>query len=133
MNKTYMDADNDEYTDLCQVESAGKAKRYFADETGEDFTDIHVRRVPWLDEFDIDNETPDMRMAAIRHGWWTNSDGFSEKQWKAFADAGLRDEDGEILSSWSMRVEPDTESDYQKIAEIIGATYPDKYRPKGDQ
>ena len=55
-------------TELCWCESAGKAKRYFADDHGLPFNHINVRRMPWADKYGSEENIPAKEF--WKHDWW---------------------------------------------------------------
>lgn len=55
-------------TELYWCESAGKAKRYFADDNGLPFIRINVRRMPWADKYGSEENIPAKEF--WKHGWW---------------------------------------------------------------
>lgn len=56
------------YTQIEWFETAGQAKRYFANENTLDFCDVRVYRVPWADEYQSKGEVPPE--VCLAHGWW---------------------------------------------------------------
>lgn len=131
--KTYMDAsDGIDENMLFRARSAGDAKAWLANETGEWFTDVRVRRVPYLDRYD-DLDSPDAKMAMLRHGWNFSYDCFDREQAICLYAISERHErllygdyDIEEFNSDTMH----DETEYEIFALAIGAKYPDYYKPK---
>jgi hypothetical protein len=123
--KVYMDVTGGiEENMLFKAQSAGQAKRKIADEYGEDFTSIRVRRVHCLDRYD-DVDSPDAEMALLRNGWNFTADCFVGPEWDIVAPLF---EKTDVVNSDTMR----SEADYELFAKAIGAQYPDRYKPKED-
>ena len=61
------DHELDGTTTIYWAETAGKAKRYAADEHGLPFTEIRVHRVPWADKYNSMDEIPPE--VYWSHGW----------------------------------------------------------------
>lgn len=67
--KAYIFTDNQTgYDEIEWFETAGQAKRYFANENTLDFCDVRVYRVPWADKYQSQGEVPSEDLLA--HGWW---------------------------------------------------------------
>lgn len=94
----------------------GAAKADAANLFDEDFTDARVYRVPWLDGMGCggfeDDCHPDVMMATLRHGGG----------WSICNDRG----DLEYIDPDDLR----TESDWEALADRLGAHYPDRYKPR---
>ena len=56
------------YDEIEWFETAGQAKRYFANENTLDFCDVRVYRVPWADEYWSKGYVPPE--VCLAHGWW---------------------------------------------------------------
>lgn len=122
------DKDVDLGSALVRAETAGKAK--YQALMKEDFglagcgyTDLRAERAPWLDCFDggLSLDDPDVTMACLRHGWMVENKGFSKNPVESgigldFIDKTIVDLEGE--------------AGYKRYAELIGAAYPDKYKPE---
>lgn len=120
------DKDVDLGSVLVRAETAGKAK--YQALMWEDFglegcgyMDLRAERAPWLDCFDggLSLDDPDVTMACLRHGWMVENQGFSMDPVESGIDLDLIDK---------TIVEQEGEAGYKRYAEIIGATYPDRYR-----
>ncbi len=62
------DNDQDGTTTIEWFDSAGKAKRYFADENELPFTQVRVYRIPWADNYKSMEEIP--KEVYLANGWW---------------------------------------------------------------
>lgn len=121
------DKDVDLGSALVRAETAGKAK--YQALMWEDFglygcayTDLRAERASWLDCFDVDLslDDPDVTMACLRHGWMVANYGFSTHPVEFGIGLDLIDK---------TIVEQEGEAGYERYAKLIGATYPDKYKP----
>lgn len=109
------EVDTGDFWCIGSFKSAGKAKANAAMEFGMDFVDVRVRRVKFLDGFNVgyfdDDTPPDAILCCLRHGW----------RWTLY-DKGYE----EVIKP----PESHSEADWRALAERIGATYPDKYAPE---
>lgn len=109
-------------------EATEKAFRERYERLGSDRWDLTAARIPWLEEFP-DLFGPDALMARLRHKW--------EIPWPAAKGVGVIAEakEGDLIGNWEMEHYATchglpVETVYWMFAELIGATYPDKYRPE---
>ncbi|WLT10233.1 hypothetical protein [Bifidobacterium asteroides] len=124
--KTYALFGDDEDSEngmVVRADTVGQAKaQYEFNNFTADFTKVRAQRVPWLDEYD-DPNGPDALMAMLRHGWWIT---------------GIQDPAGELPEECLTKYDVEDyakdhsiglERAYEHVAELLGAAYPDRYKP----
>ncbi|OZG49894.1 hypothetical protein [Bombiscardovia coagulans] len=111
-----MAGDDPEDTQLVRAESANKARSMCDGMSMVEYRYLRAKRVPWLDDF-VDLGSPDVIMACLRHEWFVDNHGFIPE----YSDNELIDAD--VIAA-------EGESGYRRYAQLIGATYPDRYKPE---
>lgn len=114
------DGDGPEKAMVVFAESPGKAKEQYEFNSYAGYTDIHARRISWMDEYgDIDD--PDAMMALLRHGWNVSLGGFISE------DSEDKDVNIRRIEEYADRHDVGVETVFRMIAGLIGAAYPDRY------
>lgn len=99
----------------------------FCEQLGCAPSDLTATRLPWLDDY-RDLFGPDAAMARLRHGWAIPWYGGTGTGFLSLPEVGDTLCGGDVVT-YSMRHGLPIETVYWMIAERIGATYPDRYRP----
>lgn len=100
----------------------------FCKELGCAPSDLAATRLPWLDDY-RDLFGPDAAMARLRHGWTIPWYGGTGTGFLSSTEGGDTLGGGDVLM-YALHHGLPTETVYWMIAERLGATYPDRYRPR---
>lgn len=125
--KAYAARTDEDCMFLAEAETRNQARARLCGEVGEEYVDTRVERVPWLDGF-ADLDGPDAQMAEARHGWSFDT--------LEFEGTELEPEDG--FETYDGRFTPmetfgEDESRWELFARLIGARYPDRYKPREEE
>ena len=99
----------------------------FCEQLGCAPSDLTATRLPWLDDY-RDLFGPDAAMARLRHGWTIPWYGGTGTGFLSLPEVGDTLDGGDVVT-YAMHHDLPIETVYWMIAERIGATYPDRYRP----
>lgn len=112
---------------LVRAETRGKAKlrvlQTYLYPGDAEFTELRARHRDWLDWYDgdLDSPSPDALMAMLRHDWPVPNHGFTARP--------DHDDLGDPIICRE-HADPEGEAGYQRYAQLIGAAYPDRFKPK---
>ena len=112
---------------MAKALTRSQARVILCEESDELYADPRVKRVPWLDCF-TNPKGADGTMAEARHDWPMNV--------IVLEDMGVEPK-GELVHDYGMfspiMTFGDDESRWELFARLIGARYPDRYKPREEE